>query len=385
MQSVRLASYVMGIAMVAAASAVPETPAAWGAASATLTSLAVDRSSVAPVGLTPQMVTVTAHLTSPAAIDPACGYQTADTLESGGPFVELTRTAVPSGMNVARVPATAWAGLRLVGGTATDGDWAAAVAVPSTWTGTWEISRVFVCASDPVTAVSLSYLDVDPRTTGMTAAFSVAGSHVPRLSLGYSVLPRYNAPAFVAQGRLVDSATGLGLAGIDLWGCRNEGCPDASYFGQYTGIHLVTDAFGYYKWRTVEGDITELHLWSPDQPASTGYGTERVSVALRLRVDPPVVAAITATPAAGVAKAGTTLTVNGQLRGPCCGQRKLVKVQMMSGAQWRTVATALTRANGRWTASIRVLRGSATYRGFFSDVAGGWAPVSGRPFRVTGI
>ena len=282
MQRVRLLRYVLGTVVVIVFAAVPGGQAAWAASVTTLTSLTVDQSSVAPVGLTPQTVTVTAHLMSQAAIDPACGYRPSE-LETGGPFVALTRTVAPVGLDVTRVPATAWAGLRLVGGTVTDGDWAAAVAVPSTWSGTWEVTRVFACALDPASTNDLAYLDEDPRTSGHPAGFSVSGSHVPRLSLGYSVLPRYNAPAFVAQGRLVDTTTGLGLAGIDLWGCRSEGCPDASYHGQYAGIHLVTDAKGYYKWRTVVMDVNELHLWSRHQPAATGFDWEQVSVALRLR------------------------------------------------------------------------------------------------------
>jgi hypothetical protein len=151
-------------------------------------SLSTDAVSVA--GLNFKRVTILVHLTDDTGV---VEYRLPD--DEFTPFVSLTRDK-PGGHDTRPLSRSS--------GTRTDGVWTADVLMPSTYDGTWRVSRVR--AEDD----SSNVLDVDPATIGIVRTLEVTGTRQPHLTLDF--LPARPSGRARAHGRLTTD-TGRPISG----------------------------------------------------------------------------------------------------------------------------------------------------------------------------
>ena len=362
----------------------------------TMSALSVDTPVVTPVGLAAATLTLSVHITSPLPISTRCidgvvaPGDEPNSPASDGPYLRLERTSEPDPAQRGRAPSSAIVLLRHASGTATDGDWTASVAIPSTWSGTWQVRRVFACALDAfVKAGALEVrsgteLDADPTDSGLDVGFTVLGSHIPTLSVGFSpaVLP-YNLTSVVQKGRLTDLATGAGIGGVPLYDCG---------FLECNHVAVVTDARGFY---ALKGPVL-LSLWLPTPPPAGEFGAQHVSNVLFATTRPRVQPGLKAARMPQSVPVGA-FSLRGVALGSCTyGQTyfdnaQRVWIQLRAGnGTWALDGIATIRDSRRWTAVMDVRPGKHVYRAYLQGcaaVAGGDAgsvSVSGRPFLVTG-
>ena len=357
-------------------------------AAGTLTALQIDRPTVVPVGLAPETVTVTGHLTSSVALDPACVDRDANGPTSDGPFIRLAPTVVARPVRAGMAPTSAMAPLRLVSGTATDGQWAATFEVPSAWSGAWEVTRVFACAA-PVGAAEGARIDVDPRTIRQSATLTVTGSHVPVLSVGFRPNPvPWNVLSYTQTGRLLDSATGVGFAGVTLYGC---------YFACYIGpddgaTSVVTDANGFYAVALSKDGLRHPLSLLSSTPTNTPSPTAQVTTALTADVIPLEQPSITAHASVSRVRRGSMIAVSGTVYEQFGGSGMAVWLEVRNrNGHWSTLVATHSRAatgatHSPWSVRFPAPGGTVSYRAYLSAAPGNWwVAATSRPFIVVGL
>jgi hypothetical protein len=377
----------------------PVTPATGAtAASVTITSLSFDRSSVAPSGLNHEKVKISVGLSSSSDIDIWCAMSL---VPPQGPTVTIQRiTPVDPRTKGDLVPSSFTGVLDLAAGTLSSGVWATSVTVPSTWTGTWQVSRISACTGGTIEPV-----EIDPRSVGRTVSLAVAGSHVPRLSAGATPSPlALNAKSFTAKGRLYDTDTGAGLPGVRLLWCGNilskdgmeppkDTCTGTAYAGDfwadYIGHPISTDAAGYWSvsWPN-DGYFREIDVWTQESVGSGGPPGYLPPKVLTRAPEPVISPAVTATPASTSIRAGRALTVNGAWYGKygcSTAVRNEIRIQYLYGSTaWRLITTTSSRPSGRWTAVYPARAGRAIYRAYYPGVPGKCVSAASGSFVVTG-
>lgn len=365
------------------------TPAAAAGTVPTIASLSVSPTTVAASGLTPATVTVSIRLTSAVALSPSCTLNDGGQPGSAGAFIMLTRTTPADPRVGSLVPARTAHALNLTSGSGTDGSWTAQIAVPSTWVGTWRVATVFACRPNDVTSES-----VDPDTVGHGGAFTVTGTELPALSMGYRPNPvPWNASTVRVQGRLVNGETGAPLARRRLDWCRDTGC---GIDGGYTSTVVITDDAGYYRYTLgVSPLFSSLQVWTTPVPA-TWFGTQRVSLVLSRGPQPVTAPAVSVTPSAAVVATGSRPQVSGRFfdAGRCWSatDRHPVLVEYLVGrTAWRPLVRTTTRLNGRWQAMVParaerwVLRARYPGTSGAGDGSGACAGATSRSFALTGV
>lgn len=200
----------------------------------------------------------------------------------------------------------------------------------------------------------------------------VVGTHVPRLVVDQAPDPvRVDAPVTI-RGRLVDTQTGLGMAGVSVRhvvGCDLGLCPDTS---------VRTDARG---WFTVPFRLVRVHgvlvppqrmrhsFWvlSPWHPVLDRVVVAEEFLAVRVRVS------LTAAASRPMVRSGSPVTVVGRVVGSPFGTirgvdfptpRCVLVLERLAGASaWRGVGRAVMRSSHRYTViDPSVARGRHTYR-----------------------
>jgi hypothetical protein len=290
-------------------------------------------SSVAVRGLAVARVNVDVHLTDESGVVPTRAN------ESDYPIIHLSRVAGGAWLDTPR--------LSLVSGTATDGVWRAAVNVPSTWNGRWQVTLVAAYDAES------NYLEVDPRTQGIAPDLTVTGTHRPAMSFG--LVPQLvvgNGPVTM-KGRAYFLDTGAGIANLPLASGADNSCAEGVPVND-----LRTDARGYYT-KTFPSGAPILFCVRLLGPAAPGHGPTIItyrSGAVRLQY------VITAAPARTPVPVGTNVAVNGQLAPPA---GEPVGLQRLVGGAWRTVSTAYVRTSGRFTlVATPPTRGNHRYRAY---------------------
>lgn len=227
------------------------------------------------------------------------------------------------------------------------GTWSGPVLVPSTANGTFKVTHVQV---GPYFPGSGSMTDPTPYA-GQT--LTVTGTHQPKITASVSPkLVPYGSPYLITWA-VTDAQTG-------------------KPYGSRLRVELAFDNIcveyigpGYTHLTNVNGLVTESHtaaeadglncLLLPGNPAANG--------ALALRVARPVVKpTVTAVPSRTSAPVGTIVPVNGSVHTVESGCK--VYLQRLYGAtQWRTVSINAVRQSGRYTVNAQpAYKGSIPYR-----------------------
>jgi hypothetical protein len=156
----------------------------------TVVSTTYSVSSVTVSGLDTKPVTVTVHITDSVPLSTQDFFLWFDFASVG-----TTGSFVP------------FAGAVFVSGTGSDGVWAATALIPSTANGTWALGVIWEGPPQFVPSA------VEHNVTG-APSFTVIGTHQPRLTAATvpALVPPGRSP-FTIKGRVVDSTTGLGMAG----------------------------------------------------------------------------------------------------------------------------------------------------------------------------
>ncbi len=397
------------------AGAGPGTGAIAPAARAATVDARIDQVTVSPSavtasGLTPVEVMVTVRLVDTGDLQDTCPLMAGESAASSGAIVELRRVTPADPRVGTRAPAATRQRLHLTGTSGTATSWTARIAVPSTWAGTWQVSRIYACAdSDPAPnslGPLINTIDLDPRAHGKVAGVTVTGDHIPALSIGPSPDPvPWTATRYVAKGRLWDTSPGAGLVATLEW-CADLGCgiEDA-----YDGNPVTTDDAGYYSMPVdLTAAYTNLNLWIP-RPVGRGFPAQGVTQVLVRGVHPRTAPAVGGVPSATRLRTGAALTVTGSFfdGNRCADLRDPLTLQYLHGrTAWRTISTFLTRFSGRFTVTVPARAGRTAYRVRYAgnpgiqaaavmtpDASpeapvpyglGACVPASGRPFVVTG-
>jgi hypothetical protein len=262
----------------------------------------------------------------------------------------------------------------LTSGSAADGTRSATFYVPSTADGTWTLTNV----------VELS-AGAEP-TTDVTGAptFTVHGTHQPRLSIG--VVPNaYPSTSGVIKGRLIDSDTHLGMAGVPVGYAMDTSCinwqGDGGYGPSEFLVSKKTDSNGYYSFSPYALDMLQcVGIWGAVRHNSDGYSMYPV---YRL-FHSPVKPAIAASPASSSSRVAQSVTVNGTVRAPAHAGLGVVVQQLHGRTAWRDVATTTVRSSGRWTSSVKpTVKGRNVFRAI-TTVAPGYLAGTSSTFTITG-
>jgi len=306
----------------------------------------LSRSSVAVSGLNTVTVTVMVHLTDPVGVVESSASETGAPL----PQVGLSRVSSPG---TAGAPSQDSRDLNLASGTGRDGVWTAAIRVPSTYDGSWQVTAVWATNSQD------GSLFVDPRKVGITRTLTVRGSRQPSLSLGFSPKVPVGNQAVNIKGRAVDADTGRPLAGILLnLGAGSENCGVFDYGGAGS---VTTNAKGYYVFRRAPDAnvFCVISTIPPKRGAIDRYSTTTLLYRSGgVLVQPTISASVDHTPI----HLGETVAIRGSVA-PSTFVYPGVFLQRYSGGHWRTVGTAHVRASGRYTAyATPPTRGNHRYR-----------------------
>jgi hypothetical protein len=263
-------------------------------------------------------------------------------------------------------------GLHLVSGGVGDGVYEGTYEFTAAYAGTFTVTQV--AAPGDWGAAGMSY----PAPAGIPLV--VTTSHVPRVTVGAAPSPVALTTPFVVKGRVYDSQTQRGLAGVSvsLWTVCGESCPLTS---------TRTNALGYYAfpYRTTYGRIVvDPHRM---YVIVSVYGAvqsdhRRNSIATAWLPFVP----IKVTPRASVVKAwvprGSTVTVVGSVGGwpfrygpysgpdypqPSC---QVALERRTATTSWVKVATSRVRESARFTLSVRAsTRGAYLFRVYVARCA----------------
>lgn len=262
--------------------------------------------------------------------------------------------------------------LRLSSGTPQDGVWSGIAVVTSEWRGALQPTRVV--ARD----AAQNRLSVDPRTVVDTPTLVAHGSHSPAVAITFSPNPAVPNGPVVKTVRTYDRDTLMPWPRLPIALGVDSSCPEDGI----TGPSARTDALGLYRETLPAGRTYDfVHCaWVPAANApgqrATRIGTTAALVKYQYKY------AVTATPAARSARAGTNVAVTGNVNP--ASQRKTVYLQRRSGTQWRTVNTGQTRPSSRYTLTATPPRvGSWSYRVYVPGQPGITGAVS-RTFTIRG-
>lgn len=296
----------------------------------TVVSTTYSAPSVSVSGVATVPLTVTAHITrtTPLPLDDSYLWFQVDRSGGTGPLTSM------------------FAGAKFISGTGSDGVWAATLSVPSTAAGTWALTTIGEAGIPG---------PIHPVTGAPT--FIVIGTHQPRVSAGTSpaVVP-VGASPFTVKGRVTDSTTGLGMAGVTVrYGIDNT-CAE-SPLGGYGAT--VTSSAGYYGFppqtsRSAKINVNCVIVVGPASAGAPVITSRSFFVTLSTWVS--------AAPALTRAPIGRIVPVTGSVGGPAsfCP----IQLQRLRGSTvWRAVSNAKVRESGRFTLTAQPsVRGPNIYR-----------------------
>ena len=253
--------------------------------------------------------------------------------------------------------------LRLTSGTVADGIWSGTFRVPSISPGRYVLRWVTWSGGG-----TSGEAEVPPPVPTVV----VIGTHAPRLRVTQRPDPvRGNAPVTMV-GRLVDSATGRGFAGVTVrYGasCDPDPCPvrrvRTDRQGWFTVPYRLVPVLG------VPVPPQRLLHWFDvvSAPQSDGRAVSIGGAHLSIRVR----VTVRAVPSSARVRAGAPITVTGRVNGspfvPTPGvwfpiPRCTLVLQRLNGAStWRSVGSAVMRASHRFTlVDPAAARGRHAYR-----------------------
>ena len=226
--------------------------------------------------------------------------------------------------------------LRLTAGTPQDGVWTGIAAVTSNWSGIAKPDGLYATDS------AVNVLSVDPATVIDVPSVHVTSWNHPELKLTISpaVITPPNGYTVTVQG--YDRTTGRPWANLPVFADRAVRL-DANGRYRYTvpGGEIQVDA-------TAVEVVGERIAGQPQTLISAAYAWPRYRYV------------VSAAPAATSVPAGTDVAVNGHLYPARAG--KEVRLQRLSGTEWRTVNTGVTRSSSRFTITATPPRGTWSYR-----------------------
>jgi hypothetical protein len=230
-----------------------------------------------------------------------------------------------------------------VGPAVSGGRWSATFWVTSTDAGAWTLTGVG--DADPYSSRPFSPVTGAP-------VLSVTGSHLPRLTV--SVVPDpvpVQASGFTVHGTVVDTATGLPVAGARVGFGLDTGClDDIADLPTYT--HLArTSTAGAYSFPAPASAIEELISCVSLEGSSPFVNSDGVEKRI-LEATPTVLVQswLTVTLASSTEPVGrpdaVAGSVGGMVQSPVC----MVQLWQLHGStQWRVVGQAAVRGSGRYT------------------------------------
>lgn len=235
--------------------------------------------------------------------------------------------------------------LALTDGTAQDGVWGATVQVPSTWDGRWEVSKVI--ADD----AQRNRLDVDPRSSGITATLDVDGSHQPAVTMEFSPDPAVGGGPLTVRGRFYDTETGKGLPNQPMFFGVDNLCVE--HGGATNGRTAADGTFS----RTYETGWEWLHCVGIPRPSNVEAGNSYIVVTSgHPRIRPGVTVQASSTTVAPGSKVTFTGTV-------APAGANSVHLQELRAGTWHKVAGTRSDDKGRFTLATKPSGvGSHSYR-----------------------
>jgi hypothetical protein len=316
----------------------------------TITGVTLGRASVAVSGLNTVAVPVRVKAGYDST-DPQAAYLSL--------VVSLQRTA-----GTGQLATMIAADLERVSGTVQDGEWLGTLAVPSTANGTFKVASVRV---GPFARPGPG----DP-TPFAGPSLAVTGVHLPKITA--AVIPRVVpfGSGFTVRAAVTDSATG-------------------KPYGTKIPLRFIAGA----AW-CLQMDLTASDSTDTAGIAQASYGGTLADIPncvrlrngafdkLSLTLTPARPGIVAATPAATSARVGTTVDVNGSVRG--APATCVVALQRLYGAsQWRGVSAGTVRTSGRFTVKAQPpYAGNIPYRVYFPTCGRFQAGVS-NTFLIRGI
>lgn len=270
---------------------------------------------------------------------------------------------------------TAAVDLPRVSGSGSVGRYSAPWRIASTRNGTWTLTRLEWCDGWAVTSV-------DPRVSpGVTRTITVVGTHVPTTSV--TRIPTTTAYGGKQSARYTyRTSTGAPIVGATVLSGTEYACMDPmppSPGGHRWGdVTLRTDAAGQVTVPLLDL-MTCVSLLGP--PAVAGDLSTRALVREDWPIRREFYRWVSAVPTATAVRVNRTLTVLGSAS-PTVG---VVRLQLLVGRTWRTVASARIRTSGRYTVYALVTTlGRNHYRVVALNGAPTLAPTPSRTITVTG-
>ncbi|MGC4901797.1 hypothetical protein ACLQ2Y_20935 [Micromonospora echinospora] len=276
-----------------------------------------DAVSVAGVDLVP--VTVSAHLTDDTGVVPS---------------TEMDGTMVPSvALRLVGSDRADGAELSLTAGTPQDGTWSATIQVPSTWNGTWEVSRLVAVDA------AANRLDVDPPASADTTLV-VTGTHRPAVTMRLSPDPLVGDGPLTVEGRFYYEDTGEGIGNQPIffgsdnacWELRSEPNGTTRADGTFSRLYPKGDPF--------------VRCVGIVRPSNTAVAPDYIVVrTLHPRVKPIVAVKANRT----TVTPGTTVTFTGMVKPAASWQLQL---QQLQGRTWRKVAGTSSNDLGAYRMAV---------------------------------
>jgi hypothetical protein len=268
--------------------------------------------------------------------------------------------------------------LSLASGNAQDGMWSADWLVPSTFDGSWQISRVQAYDTQ------FNFLDVDPRTQGKTRTLIVTGTHRPSITMGFSPQPVSSTQLLTVKGRAYYTDTGAGIASYKILVGRDSSCAEG-----YGDVSTFTNSNGYYAY-TFKPIAPYGHqmvhcvfLLNPPQNAfgSARQNSARIAAHGKVPLQPVQKYSMSVSLSDATITLGHSTAFTGSVAPPRAGGD--IYVQRYIGGSWNTILRGRVRTSSRYTLTIQpAARGTFIYRVWLLGDQSSIGTVS-KSFKVT--
>lgn len=314
-------------------------------------SAAVTGFTVVSVVYSPNPVTVSGLATVPLTVTVRITDTPALPTDSGYLSFLLKRT-------VGTLPNSQLAGdASLISGDGSDGVWRATIQVPASANGTWTLTNILESGMP----------GTDHPITG-AGDLVVNGTHRPVVTAGTSpALVSYSTGGYVVKGRLVDSETGAGLAGVRVnFGLDNQ-CAEPVGWTATT----LTNVDGYYGFPTQTSIAAKTSL---NCVVVQSAGTTVVAKGFFLHLQGWVSHGAIASPV----PLGANVRIDGSMSAAYC---PIVLQRLTGSTAWRTNDVRKARGSGRFTVYAHPSAGSNIFR-LLQPACYEWAPASTKPFQM---
>jgi hypothetical protein len=260
-------------------------------------------------------------------------------------------------------PETTTLMLNRVSGTDDDGVWQGSMPMAAVFDGTWQAGDI--CGQQS----GGGQFFFDPRDQGITSPLTVAGTHQPLLTMGFSPQPLHRGDALTVYGTVVDTATGHGMPGAPVViGTSSNDC-GLGRLGTVVVQTTSTARYSYVDDATAPGlgyELCSTMILPSAQPIGSYPGREfddHNQVVARITSQHPRVqfAILSVHPGSKQVVHGTNVEINGSIW-PGVTYGRVLLQRLISGS-WHTVNSAGVRESGRYTiVATPPTAGTWTYR-----------------------